>query len=489
VRSPPRVDNPRPAVPILVYHRRVSEQAPVDEEARARRRGWLRTGLIVVGVALIGLAAWSIDFEPNLRHVDITVVSGSDDGHYHAQVEAFARRARRDGGRVRNVATAGSVENLRRLADPGEGCEVDFGLVQDGGRFDDVEDVEVVARLPRGESLLFLGRGADDVEDFRDLRGLRIGVGPEGSGTAMLVEDLFELPGFDSLDATLVHGEVGAQVEAAAAGELDLAAVVMFEDARMVRRAVRSHHLRIAGFRSAGAVASQLPGVSSTTIEAGHYDAVRGLPARDRQVLSVDTLILASECAKRSEINAILTVLGHELPGFVEENRSAPAPHGIEVSSVATEYFENHGPPIVDQYLPEVVDVIPLSNFMTFVMGVSLLFNVMSVLNRFRLWRLDVGRTKIEGELRELFGGGITRAEIEHLDPNETLTRPEERASLDALIGRLHDLLETCRKQASSMLVPMGQEMSYRYQEDLMIDTLAVLRRFRKSLPRVEEPA
>ena len=37
------------------------------------------------------------------------------------------------------------------------------------------------------------------------------------------------------------------------------------------------------------------------------------------------------------------------------------------------------------------------------------------------------------------------------------------------------------------MLVPMGQEMSYRYQEDLMIDTLAVLRRFRKSLPPLEE--
>lgn len=461
----------------------MSQKAPADEGARARWRGWLRSGLIVLGVVLIGLVALSIDFEPDLSHVDIGVVSGAADGHYHAQVDAFAARARRDGGRVRNIATAGSVENLRRLADPGEECGVDFGLVQDGGRFDDVEGVEAVARLPRGESLFFLGRDADDIEDFRDLRGLTIGVGPEGSGTAMLVEDLFALPGFSSLDVTLVNGPVGEQVEAAAAGRLDLAAAVMFEDARLLRRAVRSRHLRVAGFRSAGAVASQLEGVSATTVEAGHYDAVRGLPARDRRVLTVDTLILASACAKRSEINAILSVLARELPGFVEENRSAPAPHGIVVSSVATEYFENHGPPMVDQYLPEVVDVIPLSNFMTFVMGVSLLFNVMSVLNRFRLWRLDVGRTKIEGELRELFGGGITRAEIEHLDPHDTLTAVDEREAFDALIARLHGLLETCRAQASSMLVPMGQEMSYRYQEDLMIDTLAVLKRFRKSLP------
>ena len=439
--------------------------------------------MIAVVVIVLGAFALTLDFEPDLEHVDIGVVSGSEQGHYFAQVDLFGRRAARDGGSVRNIATAGSGENLRRLESPGDECEVDFGLVQDGSGFEEVEDVEVIARLPRGEVLLFLGSDAEGIAEFRDLAGKTIGAGPRGSGTAALVDALFALPGFDSLGVTLRHAPIADQITAAAAGDLDLAAVVVYEDADLVRRAVHEQHLAIASFRSASAVASQLAGVHATIIESGHYDAVRSVPDEDRHVLSVDTLILASTCARRSEINAILSVLGHELPGFIEQNRNAVEPHGLVMSSVATEYFDNHGPPLVDEYLPQIVDVIPLSNFMTFVMAISVLFNIMSVLNRFQLWRLDTRRSVIEGELRELFGGGITRGEIALLDPNQALLLPAERERLSTLTGRLRDLLEVCRRQTVSMLVPMGQEMVYRYQEDLMIDTLAVLRRFRSLMP------
>ncbi|MCB9597853.1 MAG: ABC transporter substrate-binding protein [Sandaracinaceae bacterium] len=458
-----------------------------EDASKARRRAWLRTGSIVLVVVAIGGAALSIDFAPNLRHIDIGVVSGSPEGHYHAQVEAFRVRAEHDGGRVRNLATAGSGENLRRLAEPGEECEVDFGLVQDGSHFDPDVPVEVVARMPRGESLFFFGRDAEAIHDFRDLRGLTIGVGPEGSGTAQLVGDLFALPGFASLDVTLQNGSVAEQIASAARGELDLAAAVLYEDSRLAMETVRRRGLHIASFDSIAAVASQLVGAHAHTIEAGHYDAVRGLPATDVHLLAVDTLILSSACARRSEINAILSVLSHELPGFVEQNRNAIEPHGLEMNSVATEYFDNHGPQIVDEYLPRVVDVIPLSNFMTFVMAISVLFNVMSILNRFRLWRLDTRRVKIERELRELFGGGITRGEIDLLDPHETLTTHADRERFDQLVLRLRELVEVCRKQAVSFLVPMGQEMVYRYQEDLMIDTLADMRRFRARLPPVDD--
>lgn len=462
------------------------EAKNVKEEREAKQRAWLRIGLTVLAVAAIGAIALSIDFEPSLSHIDIGIASGGERGHYYAQVEALAHQAERDHGVVRNLSTAGSGENLRRLADPGEGCEVDFGLVQDGSAFDDNTELEVVARLPHGETLFFLGRDAEDISDFRDLSGLTIAAGPEESGTAQLVDALFALPGFASLDVTLRHMPIADAIDSAAEREIDLAAMVVFEDSSVIRRAVRGRHLRVASFASAGAVATQLFGVSAAVIEAGHYDAVHGLPSSDRRVLNVDTLVIASRCAQRSEINAILGVLARELPGFVEHNRRTVPPHGIAMSNVASEYFDNHGPPIVDEYLPQIVDVVPLSNFMTFVMGISVLFNIMSLLNRFRVWRLDTRRVKIEQELRELFGGGITRGEIDLLEPKETLTTAGERGTLDSLIRTLRTLVEVCRKQAVSMLVPMGQEMVYRYQEDLMLDTLSVLHRLRKRLPELE---
>lgn len=453
---------------------------PEERQAKAKQRAWLRAALIAVGVVIIGAIALSLDFEPDLEHLDIAVTSGSATGHYSDLVERFARRAEHEGGRVRNAHSAGSGENLERLS--ARECEVDFGLVQDGAAFDDLERVEAIARLPEGETLFFFGRDGDLVTTFRDLEGTRIGVGPEGSGTAQLAEALLALPGFDEFRIERVHGAVSAQIEQAAAGELDFAAAVLQEDAALAHEAVTERGLRIASFETAPAAASRLPGVRAGWIDQGHYDPVAGVPAGDRRVLQVDTLLLASACASRSEINAVLSVLGRELPGFVEHNRNAPPPHGLAMSNVATEFYENHGPPMVDEYLPRVVDVIPLSNFMTFVVGVSFLFNLMSLLNRFRLWRLDTRRVKIEEELRELFGGGITRKEIDLLDPATTLIEASERAALDGLIARLRELVADCRKQAVSMLVPMGQEMVYRYQESLMLETIAVLQRFRRSL-------
>ena len=42
---------------------------------------------------------------------------------------------------------------------------------------------ELIGRLPRSESLVLVGRNADEIKSVQDLRGKRIGIGPTGSGT------------------------------------------------------------------------------------------------------------------------------------------------------------------------------------------------------------------------------------------------------------------------------------------------------------------
>lgn len=467
--SPPESPRPEPPEPTAPHHR--------------RRRIALRVALIGVLLGALTVGILQVDFTPDLSHLDVTVLSGAEGGRYHATVEALGERAADEGGEVHDVSTAGSMENLERLA--ADGCEAELALVQDGLDWTDAapdayRSLTLVARLPRAETLLFLGRDADLVSDFRELAGMRIGAGPAGSGTAAVLEGLFALPGFEGLGVERVHGPVAEQLARARAGELDLAAMVVFPDAAIVERAVRDDGLRIASFARAEAVAAHLPGVRAGALSSGHFDAVAGVPSRDVSVLVVDTLLVAGPCAERSQINGVLSLLARELPGFVAHNREVPPPPRVATSEVAREFFENHGPPLVDQYLPRVVDVIPLSNAMTLVMAISVLFNVMSLMNRFRLWRLDARRHKLEDELRELFGGGITRKEIDLLDPDEVLAEEDARAKLADLVGRLDRLLERCRDYATSMLVPMGQEMVYRYQESLIVELLASLRRLQR---------
>jgi hypothetical protein len=59
--------------------------------------------------------------------------------------------------------------------------------------------LELLGRLPEPESLLLL-RGSDHaINTFSDLRGASIGIGPEGSGTAYLIRQLFEDPDLHTL--------------------------------------------------------------------------------------------------------------------------------------------------------------------------------------------------------------------------------------------------------------------------------------------------
>ena len=52
--------------------------------------------------------------------------------------------------------------------------------------------IEVLGRLPEPESLILLARRYRTFAGFADLRGAAIGIGPEQSGTAHLMRQLFE---------------------------------------------------------------------------------------------------------------------------------------------------------------------------------------------------------------------------------------------------------------------------------------------------------
>ena len=119
------------------------------------------------------------------------MLSGAPGGGYAARVGRLSAIAAVRRGSVAGVESAGSVGAVRRLAEAGRGCAVQFGLVQDSLPWP--EGLELVGRFAEAESVLFLGKGADAIHDFADLRGRTIGVGPSGSGTEAVARAVFAL--------------------------------------------------------------------------------------------------------------------------------------------------------------------------------------------------------------------------------------------------------------------------------------------------------
>src|SRR5262249_30557313 len=96
---------------------------------------------------------------------------------------------------LRLEPSAGAVENLRRLNDPRSGVSVGFSQ---GGLTNATESKGLVSLGTMFyEPLWFFCRGDGCGRRVRDLRGKKISIGPEGSGTRALAERLLALNGFD----------------------------------------------------------------------------------------------------------------------------------------------------------------------------------------------------------------------------------------------------------------------------------------------------
>src|SRR6185369_15261612 len=138
----------------------------------------LKTALLVAALAVVAVVVAKFGRNPDLSHVKVAIISGSEDGNYHAIVDKAAAQALRERGRIDNLTSAGSVENMARLAAAKSSCDIQFALVQDGLQWPASHPFQLIGRLPVSESFVVLGRDADRIRSVTDMRGMRVGIGP-----------------------------------------------------------------------------------------------------------------------------------------------------------------------------------------------------------------------------------------------------------------------------------------------------------------------
>ncbi len=448
----------------------------------------LRASVISIAIAIGALFFRNLDLVPDLSYVKVGILSGSLEGQYHSMVERLAGSAAREGAKISNITTRGSRENLDRLLAAKDSCEVQLGLVQNGFDQDTYQGLELIGRVGRMESLILLGRNGDEIQRLADLQGLKIGVGPERSGSAFLAERLFNAADFAALKITLEHHPLKQQTELAATGELDLAMFVMDEDAELIGEAVRDKGLQIVGFKHAEALARRFPFVHYGTLATGQFDALRVLPPEAKPILRLDTLLLSNGCAAHSEIIGLMTLLERANPNFIERNRNTKTPAGLVLSESARGFYENQGAELADEYLPWLVDIMPPSNWVYTIMAVSLFFNLAGFLNNQRLALIDINRVALENDITILFGQRVSNEEIRHFNPQKA-GRKIDIHELARLIEAYKRHLDKCRHQSLSVFSPMGEEMGYRDQEIIMTATLDALRDLHEHLHPTRETA
>jgi TRAP-type uncharacterized transport system substrate-binding protein len=213
-------------------------------------KGLIRILLLFVVAAALAAVVAAFGIARDYGYLRASILTGPEGTYYYVLATRLADRAKLKHGSLTVIPTAGSIENVNRLTGTGWRCAEKFALIQDGTPVSPDRGLLLLGRLPEPESLLLLGRRDHAISTFADLRGGSIGIGPEGSGTAHLMHQLFEDPDLRELDVRLSNHDLLEQAQLVAQGKLDLAAIATQENAEFLRTIISQNDLDIVSPRN-----------------------------------------------------------------------------------------------------------------------------------------------------------------------------------------------------------------------------------------------
>jgi len=316
-------------------------------------RNPLRHQMKIYGpAALAVIAAFVLAYQfiqPAPPH-HVVMATGGVDGAYHGFARRYAEILAREGIELELRSTAGSVENLGLL----RSGAVSLALVQ-GGIDDGLSEPRLVSLgSVYYEPLWLFYRKGLDLHRLGGLSGLRVAIGPQGSGTRALVTRLLRdnaVPGADSWAA--LGGQAAA--DALLAGEIDAAFFVTSAQSALVDRLLRQPDIEPMDFVRAEAYARRYSFLNSLTLPEGVVDLAANIPGRTIRMLAPTANLVAHPDLHPAIIDLMLQAASevHEGGGWFEDRGEFPMPGllAFPLSKEADRYYK-HGPPFLQRFLP-----------------------------------------------------------------------------------------------------------------------------------------
>ncbi|MDJ0739043.1 MAG: TAXI family TRAP transporter solute-binding subunit [Gammaproteobacteria bacterium] len=285
----------------------------------------------------------------------VVMATGSPEGAYHGFARRYAAYLAREGIELELQPTAGSVENIRLL----RAGEVSLALVQGGVETPTDADADGVALQSLGsvyyEPLWLFHRRDRTLRDLRDLDGLRVAVGPEGSGTRALVARLLRDNGLAAETANWVgEGGQGA-VDALLGGVVDAAFFVISAESPLIELLLRHPEFSAADFARADAYTRRYRFLNSLLLPRGALDLAADIPSRPVRLLAPAANLVVHPDLHPAVIDLMLQAATqvHRDGGWFEEHDEFPQPAllAYPLSAEADRFYE-HGPPLLQRFLP-----------------------------------------------------------------------------------------------------------------------------------------
>jgi uncharacterized protein len=318
----------------------------------------IRDFLVAAGPAAIAviitcmLAYWLVDPSPPSS---VMLATGQENSAYQEFGRKYQQRLAKYDIRVDLVPTLGSQDNLQHLKDPNS--KVDIAFVQSGST--EHEDAERRGLVSLGSLFtepvwLFL-RSPKAVSQLTQLRGMKINVGPEGSGVPGLFRKILSVNGVDAADLKLGTLENTPATVELLEGRIDGLVFSSAPDAPLIQMLLQTPGIRLFDFAQAEAYTRRFPFLSHVVLPRGIVDLGRDLPPKDYHLIAPTATLVARDDLHPALVNLFVQAASdiHGGAGWFHKKDEFPSASYTEIPvSAAAQKFYKGGPPLLQRYLP-----------------------------------------------------------------------------------------------------------------------------------------
>jgi TRAP transporter TAXI family solute receptor len=315
----------------------------------------LRDLLVAAGptIILVGIAcfvAWLLVDPAPPRQVRLA--TGQENSAYEAFGKQYAQELKRDDILVALQPSLGSRENLERL----QRGEADIAFVQSGSASEEQPGklgLVSLGSLFTEPVWLFL---RDNVKTNRltGLRGLRINLGPEGTGVPNLFRQVLAVNGVEPNELTITALENTPATIELLAGRIDGLVFSSAPEAPLIQMLLQTPGIRLFNFAQAEAYTRRLPFLTHVTLPRGIVDLGRDIPAQDYHLIAPTATLVAREDLHPALVDLFVkaAIEIHGGAGWFQQQGQFPSPKYTEipVSEEAAKYYRD-GPPLLQRYM------------------------------------------------------------------------------------------------------------------------------------------
>jgi TRAP-type uncharacterized transport system substrate-binding protein len=306
-----------------------------------------------LALLVIGLCMRYVVTAPPHR---LVIATDEADGTFTRTARAYAEKLAPQGVTLQIVNTRGAVENLARLDAPGGDVDVAFvnGGLTDAKRSPHLESLGSVSYDP----LWIVYRASLGTFDgLPALRGRRIAIGPDGSGTQSIARTILTACGISAANSALGADDETpeALAQSILAGQLDAALLMGPPEDPRIRALFDQDGLAVMNLSDAEGLARNLTFLHPLVVPESTVDLARQKPDKDLSIVASTVTLVMRDNVDPALVYLLMSVVDdvHEPPSLLHKENEFPEDldTDLPLNQQAESYYRS-GKPFLQRYLP-----------------------------------------------------------------------------------------------------------------------------------------